>query len=170
MIYVLAGVSGCGKTVVGRAVAARLGLPFHDADDFHPSANIAKMSAGIPLDDADRAPWLATLAGKIREWNATGGAVLACSALKERYRARLREGGAVTVILLEVPKAELAARLRQRAKHFMPASLLESQLAALEVSADVLRVEATGGVDSVVQRVMDTAGLGGSPRRAASSS
>ena len=114
MIYVIVGVSGSGKTALGRALAERLGLPFYDADDFHPPANVAKMSGGVPLEDADRVPWLRTLAGKIREWNAAGGAVLACSALKEKYRQLLRQGGAVTFVFLEVPKELLAQRLRQR--------------------------------------------------------
>ena len=158
MVYVIAGVSGSGKTVVGTALAARLRLPFYDGDDFHPASNIAKMSAGIPLDDADRAPWLATLAAKVSQWNASGGAVLACSALKERYRTRLREGGAVTFVLLELPKEVLATRLRQRQNHFMPAALLDSQLAALEIPSDAIRVDATGDVAGVVQRVLAVLG------------
>ncbi|MCG3149063.1 MAG: Gluconokinase [Verrucomicrobiae bacterium] len=154
IVYVIAGVSGSGKTVVGAAVAARLGLPFYDADDFHPAANVAKMSAGTPLNDADREPWLRALAGKIREWNAAGGAVLACSALKESYRQILREGGAVRFVFLNVPKEILAQRLRDRQSHFMPATLLESQLATLEITGDALRVDGAGTVDAVVERVV----------------
>ena len=161
MIYVIVGVSGSGKTAVGRALAERLGLPFCDADDFHPPANVAKMSGGVPLEDADRVPWLRTLAGKIREWNAAGGAVLACSALKEKYRQLLRQGGAVTFVFLEVPKELLAQRLRQRKGHFMPASLLESQLASLEVPTDALRVDGSGSVEAVVQCVLSALGAQG---------
>jgi carbohydrate kinase (thermoresistant glucokinase family) len=154
IVYVIAGVSGSGKTVVGRALAGRLGLPFYDADDFHPAANVAKMSAGMPLTDADRDPWLRALAGKIREWNAGGGAVLACSALKESYRQILREGGAVRFVVLIVPQEILAQRMQARRGHFMPASLLASQLATLELARDMLAVDGSGSVDEVVARVL----------------
>ena len=161
MIYVMVGVSGSGKTAVGRALAERLGLPFYDADDFHPPANVTKMSGGVPLEDADREPWLRTLAGKIHEWNATGGAVLACSALKEKYRQLLRQGGAVTFVFLEASRELLTQRLRQRKGHFMPASLLESQLATLEVPTDALRVDGSGTVEAVVERVVSALGAQG---------
>ena len=154
MIYVIMGVSGSGKTVVGKALAAKLGLPFHDGDDFHPPANVAKMSAGIPLTDADREPWLRTLAGKIQEWNTAGGAVLACSALKETYRQQLREGGDVRFVFLDVPKQLLAERLRGRTGHFMPVTLLDSQLATLEIPKDAIRVSDTGTVDETVAQIV----------------
>ncbi|HUJ71807.1 MAG TPA: gluconokinase [Verrucomicrobiae bacterium] len=154
MVYVVMGVSGSGKTVVGKALAAKLGLPFHDGDDFHPPANVAKMSAGIPLNDADREPWLRTLAGKIREWNAAGGAVLACSALKESYRQQLREGGDVRFIFLDVPKQLLAERLRGRTGHFMPVTLLDSQLATLEIPEDAIRVSDTATIDETVAKIV----------------
>ena len=155
MIYVMVGVSGSGKTAVGRALAERLGLPFYDADDFHPP------DIFVTLEDADREPWLRTLAGKIREWNATGGAVLACSALKEKYRQLLRQGGAVTFVFLEASRELLTQRLRQRKGHFMPASLLESQLATLEVPTDALRVDGSGTVEAVVERVVSALGAQG---------
>jgi carbohydrate kinase (thermoresistant glucokinase family) len=161
MVYVMIGVSGSGKTEVGRAVAGRLGLPFYDGDDFHPPTNVAKMTAGISLDDADREPWLRTLAGKIREGNAAGGAVLACSALKEKYRQLLRQGGAATFVYLDVSKEVLAKRLRERKGHFMPASLLESQLATLEIPSDAVRVDGSGSVDAVVQSVLSALGSQG---------
>ena len=154
MVYVVMGVSGSGKTVVGTALAARLGLPFHDGDDFHPPANVAKMSAGIPLTDADREPWLRTLAEKIREWNAAGGAVLACSALKESYRQQLHEGGDVRFVFLDVPKQLLADRLRGRTGHFMPVTLLDSQLATLEIPKDAIRVSDEGTVDETVAKIV----------------
>ena|ERR1041384_4190025 len=161
MVYVMIGVSGSGKTAVGAALAERLGLPFYDGDAFHPPDNVAKMSAGVPLNDADRDPWLRALAGKIREWNATGSAVLACSALKEKYRQQLREGGAVTFVFLEVSRELLVKRLRQRKGHFMPASLLASQLATLEVPTDAVRVDGAGSVEAVVQRVLSALGAQG---------
>ena len=131
---VVMGVSGSGKTTVARALAAELGLTFAEADDFHPPANIARMTAGIPLTDEDRWPWLRAL----RDWMADRGArgestVVTCSALKRRYRDLLRDaGGRVLFIDLEGSRDLLAARLSGRHGHFMPESLLNSQLDALE--------------------------------------
>lgn len=128
------GPSGSGKTVVGAVLATRLGLPFIDADDLHPDANVAKMSAGTPLTDDDRWPWLDIVAAALRD--AEGGAVVACSALARRYRDRIRAGAPDAVFVeLEVSPEELARRMSTR-EHFMPSSLLASQLAALEPLAD----------------------------------
>lgn len=142
------GVSGTGKSLIGSMLATRLGLPFADADDFHTPENIAKMARGEPLDDADRAPWLATLAGWLAEHGRTG-AVLSCSALKRAYRDVLRRGApAARFLHLTGDAALLGERIAQRSGHFMPASLLASQLATLEpLAADerglVLDVHAT---------------------------
>ncbi len=123
------GVSGSGKSTVGGLLAARLGVPFVEGDELHPPANLARMRAGIPLTDAERWPWLAAAGARLA---ATGG-VLSCSALALRYRDRLRElVPGVRFAHLDVPRAELARRLAARRGHFMPASLLDSQLAALE--------------------------------------
>lgn len=128
------GPSGSGKTVVGAVLAARLDLPFVDADDLHPDANVAKMATGTPLDDEDRWPWLDIVAQTLRD--SAGGAVVACSALARRYRDRIRAGAPDAVFVeLEVTPAELARRMSSR-EHFMPSSLLASQLAALEPLAD----------------------------------
>lgn len=128
------GPSGSGKTVVGAVLAARLDLPFVDADDLHPDANVAKMATGTPLDDEDRWPWLDIVARTLRD--SAGGAVVACSALARRYRDRIRAGAPDAVFVeLEVTPAELARRMSSR-EHFMPSSLLASQLAALEPLAD----------------------------------
>ena len=86
MIIQVIGVSGCGKSTIARKLSESLGIPYYDADDFHPKANIDKMSTGQPLDDADRAPWLAILSNNLQQWEKEGGAILACSALKEKYR------------------------------------------------------------------------------------
>jgi carbohydrate kinase (thermoresistant glucokinase family) len=133
-VVIVMGVCGSGKTVIGRLLAARLGCDFLDGDDFHPAANVEKMRAGTPLADADRWPWLDRLAAEIGARLADGrGAVVACSALARRYRNRLgidRTG--VTLVHLDGDRDLLARRLAARQGHFMPATLLDSQLAALE--------------------------------------
>ncbi|MDO8338653.1 MAG: gluconokinase [Microcella sp.] len=127
---VLMGVSAAGKTVVGRDAAARASVTFLDADDLHPAANVAKMAAGHPLDDADRAPWLDAVGAALRDHRPC---IMACSALKRSYRARLRELAPETLFaLLDVPRPVLEQRLAKRAGHYMPPSLLDSQLATLE--------------------------------------
>jgi gluconokinase len=133
-VVIVMGVCGSGKTAVGRLLAASLGCDFLDGDDFHPPANVEKMRAGTPLADADRWPWIDRLAAEIGTRLADGrGAVVACSALARRYRARLaaaRPG--VTLVHLDGDRDLLASRLASRQGHFMPATLLDSQLAALE--------------------------------------
>lgn len=136
------GVCGCGKTTVGEALASELGWPFLDADDFHPPANVAKMAAGQPLDDADRWPWLDRIAEELRGILARGGhAVLACSALKERYRERLQRAGDVRIVYLKGDRETIAARLAARTHKYMPPTLLPSQFAALEEPARALAVD-----------------------------
>lgn len=127
---VVMGPSGSGKSVVGAGLAERLGVPFVDADDLHPEANVTKMAAGTPLDDDDRMPWLDVVAATLR--NAPEGIVIACSALARRYRDRIRAGAPGAVFVeLRVDTGELSRRMATR-DHFMPASLLTSQLATLE--------------------------------------
>lgn len=124
------GVSGSGKTSMGMALAAALRAPFLEGDDLHPTANRAKMAAGVPLDDADRAPWLSAIAAWM---GARTDGVVACSALRRVYRDRLRQAApAARFVLLAPPEPVLAARLGRRQGHFMPTSLLASQLATLE--------------------------------------
>ena len=129
---VVMGVSGSGKTTVGEALAARFGVPLLEGDQFHPEANIAKMSSGTPLTDDDRWPWLDAIALAMRE--ATDGVVVTCSSLRRTYRDRLRAraGRPVLFVYLNGSRETLAARLAARKGHFMPASLLDSQLATLE--------------------------------------
>ncbi len=134
MIVVVAGVAASGKSTVGRLIADHLGWPFTDADTLHPAGNVAKMHAGLPLDDADRRPWLAAVIDRIDGYLEAGqSAVLACSLLKRSYRDELTASRpTVRIVFLDVGRAELARRLTSRHGHFFPAKLLDSQLAALE--------------------------------------
>lgn len=133
-VLVVMGVSGCGKTTVGRELAARLGWAFQEGDALHPPENVAKMAGGTPLEDADRWPWLAAIAGVIDGWRAQGhSGVVACSALKRRYRAILIDGrDDVRLVYLRGERALIASRLAARRGHYMPPGLLDSQFAALE--------------------------------------
>lgn len=132
-VVVVMGVSGSGKTTVGRALAARIGAEFHDADEYHPRANVDKMRSGVPLTEADRKPWLERLRREIDAWLAADtAAVLACSALTARSRAILgtrRDG--VRLVFLQGPRDLILERMRAR-EHFMPPALLDSQFATLE--------------------------------------
>lgn len=159
---VVMGVSGSGKTTLGRALAARLGWAFFDADDFHPPGNVAKMRAGVPLTDADRAPWLARLHALLAERLAAGEPlVLACSALKASYRAALAEGltGRLRFVYLSGEPGLIARRLRARRGHYMPAALLESQFAALEPPQDALVVDAAAPTAAQAEAVLAELGL-----------
>lgn len=129
------GVAGSGKSTLGEALARELALPFLEGDAFHPPANVAKMSAGMPLTDDDRWPWLDALAAAMRD--APDGAVMTCSALKLIYRERLRAhaGHNLHFVWLKLDHATLAERMGQRVGHYMPPSLLDSQLATLEAPA-----------------------------------
>jgi gluconokinase len=127
------GVCGCGKTTVGRALAASLQWHFLDADEFHPPANVAKMARGTPLSDDDRWPWFDRVVVELRRCSTAGTpVVVACSALKQAYRDRLAQGGDVRFAYLKGDAATIEPRLAGRAGHFMPPSLLASQFATLE--------------------------------------
>jgi len=157
-VLVVMGVSGSGKSTVGAAVAQRLRVPFADADDFHPPANIAKMTAGQALDDDDRRPWLEA----IGEWLAAhpDGAVISCSALKRSYRDQLRAHAPdVAFLHLQGERDVIARRQASRPGHFMPASLLTSQFATLEPLRPDERgvvIDVDQSVDAVVQQYVDT--------------
>jgi gluconokinase len=152
MILVLMGVSGSGKTTIGRLLAQRLGWRFIDADDYHPKENVAKMAAGQALEDADRWPWLATLNRLLRNERE---AVLGCSALKEEYRRRLLEGlPAARVVYLRGSRELIAARVAARKHRYMPASLLDSQFAALEPPRDAIEVDVALDPEACVARII----------------
>lgn len=143
MVIVLMGVTGSGKTTVGKQLAQQLGWAYYDADDFHPQANVRKMARGTPLTDADRGPWLETLSAAIGQWlGDEQGAILGCSALKQCYRDILVGGRpGVQIVHLKGPKALIAQRLETRQHRYMPASLLDSQFATLEEPHDALSVD-----------------------------
>jgi gluconokinase len=154
MIVVLMGVSGAGKTTVGQALARQLQWRFADADDFHSAANVAKMHAGIPLTDADRAPWLAALHQAIVSWLAAHeNVVLACSALKAEYRAQLVVSPEVKLIYLRVSPEVVAERLAHRRHHYMNPALIDSQFATLEEPADAVAVDASLTTKEVVLNI-----------------
>lgn len=154
-VFVIMGVSGSGKTTVGKVFSAASGLPFYDADDFHPQSNIRKMSAGQPLDDNDRAPWLNILAENISSWAKNDGAVLACSALKEQYREIL-SGGAdqVNFVYLKASEELIRSRFRERSGHFMPDSLIRSQFDTLEEPKSAITIDAEQDLESIVNSLM----------------
>ena len=148
MIVVLMGVSGSGKTTIGELVAKRLGWRFIEGDEFHPPENVAKMKAGVPLEDADRWPWLARLNKELREKT---DAILACSALKASYRERLAQGiDRFITVYLDGDFALINERMKSRHHRYMPAALLESQFAALEPPADAIRVDVAADPSSCV--------------------
>lgn len=155
---IVMGVSGSGKSVVGSLLAAKLGGVFEDGDDFHPPSNKAKMSTGTPLTDEDRWPWYAILRQRIEEMRAqTEIYVLACSALKPVYREKLRAGDAESTlrfVLLDGSKELITARMAARQGHFMPLSLLESQLATLDATPDLTRVSIEPAPERIVAAIL----------------
>ncbi len=150
------GVSGCGKSTLGKALAEQLGWQFFDADDFHPPHNIAKMAAGIPLDDDDRKPWLADLHQLISVClKENRGAVLACSALKERYRQALLAGNeGVQIVFLKGSYELIWPRMVSRPGHYMKPAMLQSQFAALEEPAQALVIDVSMSPSEAVEQIL----------------
>jgi len=156
MIVVVMGVSGAGKSTIGEMLAARLNCRFLDADQFHPAANVEKMAAGTPLTDADRWPWLQSMNAKLRQEEK---AVLACSALKESYRQALSAGlPDCRFVYLRGGIELIRARLRHRQHRYMPASLLESQFAALEPPARAIGVDISQPPERCVEDILAALG------------
>lgn len=152
MIVLVMGVAGVGKTTIGEALARALGWRFIDADDYHPRENVAKMKAGIPLEDADRWPWLARLNKLLKEET---DAVLACSALKASYRERLAQGIPEFVTVYLYGSAELIrSRMKTRSHRFMPAALLESQFATLEPPSDAIAIDVAATPQECVAAIL----------------
>jgi gluconokinase len=155
MVIVVMGVAGSGKTTIGQMLARALGWRFVEGDDFHPPANVAKMAAGIPLTDADRAPWLAALhqaiAGWIREHQ---NVVLACSALKRAYRSTLKAGPEEIFVYLRGSPELFARRIEHRRGHYMKANLLPSQFEILEEPEDAITVDAALPEEEIVRQIL----------------
>lgn len=152
------GVCGCGKSLIGQRFADAVGGVFEDADHFHSKENVARMSAGIPLTDEDRWPWFATLRARILEMRGrTPCYVLACSALKQAYRDRLRDGDDATrlvIVFLDGSRDLIKDRMAARKGHYMPASLVDSQFAILEEPADAIRISVDQTPDAILRDVL----------------
>jgi gluconokinase len=163
MLLLLMGVTASGKTTVGKLLSHRLGWPFYDGDDFHPAANVEKMAHGIPLTDEDRAPWLAKLHQVMAETEQRGeSAIIGCSALKAAYRRVLSDGlRTLRIVFLHGDPAVLQARLDHRVGHFMPRTMLPSQMAALEEPTEpgVITVNAANTPDVIVQQILNALDL-----------
>jgi gluconokinase len=169
MVVIVMGVSGSGKTVVGKALGQRLNWLFEDADNWHPASNVEKMRSGIALTDDDRKPWLTALNAAIRDWIAEErNAILACSALRKWHRNALRAGvptpASIRFVYLKGTYEEIDRRLKLRAGHFMPESLLRSQFATLEEpdSSEALAVDISQGITAIVDSIVRRLRLGSS--------
>ncbi len=159
-VFVILGVSGCGKTTVGKLLSEGMGLPFYDADDFHPKANIDKMSRGLPLDDRDREPWLEILSNRLLDWSENEGAILACSALREKYREKLAEKtGKINWVYLKGSYELILDRMKKRAGHYMGPGMLRSQFDALEEPAYGLVMNIEQGPEQITEQIISQFGM-----------
>lgn len=159
MLVVVCGVSGVGKSTIGKLLAEKLQIAFYDADDFHPQSNVKKMVSGQALTDEDRKPWLNSLAKKLPEWDQQGGAVLACSALKEFYRKALSsfcyQGENIQWVILSATEALLRERLGGRKGHFFDGSLLHTQFQDLELPEYGCIVDVTASPEETVAEIIE---------------
>jgi gluconokinase len=154
------GPAGTGKTTIGKLLAAQLGWDFFDADDFHPPANIEKMSHGIPLHDEDRLPWLNSIRDAMLQWDSNGrNAVLACSALKRRYRERLQINSHVKLVYLKASFELLRERLHSRKGHYAGEQILAGQFADLEEPADAVTIDTAQSPERIVAEIREQLAL-----------
>lgn len=165
VVIVMMGVSGVGKTTIGTLLAERLGWGYAEGDSYHPPENVAKMRAGTPLDDTDRGPWLAAIAADIDRWRASGqGMVVACSALKRSYRDILiGDRPDVRLVRLAGDEAVIRARMETRTDHYMPPSLLSSQIATLQPPAqdeEAITVDVACSPEACVGQILEALGMG----------
>jgi len=157
MLIIVMGVSGCGKSTIGKLLADQLNIDFYDADDFHPDANVTKMKNGQALNDTDRKPWLLLLSKKLQEWQQKGGAVLACSALKENYRQLLMSNNPDTIkwVYLEGTFKVITERISKRENHFMKADLLKSQFDTLEIPEYGSHISITNKPSEIITTIIE---------------
>ena len=157
MIIVVLGVSGSGKSTISKGLSQALNIPFYDADDFHPIANINKMSSGQPLNDKDREPWLEELAQNLSRWAGENGAVLACSALKENYRNLLNSNceDKIVWVYLKGDYELIKSRMESRIDHFMASQMLKSQFEALEVPEYGIHVDISGSPEVIITSILE---------------
>jgi gluconokinase len=159
MFILIMGVTGCGKTTVGRLLSAALGWPFYDADDYHSPVNIRKMASGVSLTDEDRGPWLDELRALVSERNERGeNGVLACSALKQSYRRTLSTDASLVVVYLKAEADLIRSRLADRRGHHMPQRLIESQFLDLEEPAEAITIPAAWPPDQIVSAIRSQIG------------
>ena len=160
VIIILMGVSGCGKTTVGKLLSSVMHLPFVDADDLHPPENVLKMSQGIPLDDNDRVPWLHILKDRLGEMRMKRGGIVACSALKADYRKILRAGAGpdAQIVFLKGSHDLLLKRLKQRQGHYMKEGLLDSQFRDLEEPEDALILSIEASPEAICRQILENIG------------
>lgn len=165
MLIIVTGVSGTGKTTIGLEIAKAFGLPFFDADNFHPKENIEKMSQGFPLNDEDRMPWLQALANLLIQNETSGGAVLACSALKESYRELLKVNENLKWVHLKGDKELIWRRMLARKNHYMKATMLDSQFATWEEPAYGLKLNISHTPEEMVSKALIYLGVSASNKK-----
>lgn len=154
MIVQVIGVSGCGKSTIAQKLSEDLGIPYYDADDFHPQENIDKMSSGRPLNDDDRASWLEVLSTNLQQWEKEGGAILACSALKEKYRRTLaRNLNHCHWVFLYGSYELILKRMNKRKDHYMSGELLRSQFEALEVPEYGIHIDIQKSPEEIIAKI-----------------